>query len=56
MKSVEKKILFPVRLEPGQVARLEKMQKTQGTNAAWVIRKALDEFFTRQDKEAGKKK
>jgi predicted transcriptional regulator len=56
VKSSEKKIIFPVRLEPRQVARLEKMQKTQGTNSAWVIRTALDEFFARQDKEAGKKK
>jgi predicted transcriptional regulator len=51
MKSGEKKILFPVRLEPHQVARLEKMQETQGTNAAWVIRTALDEYFARQDKK-----
>jgi predicted transcriptional regulator len=56
MKSAEKKIVYPVRLEPRQVARLEKMQKTQGTNSAWVIRTALDEYFARQDKEAGKKK
>jgi len=56
VKSSEKKIIFPVRLEPRQVARLEKMQKTQGTNSAWVIRTALDEYFARQDKEAGKKK
>jgi hypothetical protein len=56
MKSSEKKIIYPVRLEPRQVARLEKMQKTQGTNSAWVIRTALDEFFARQDKGAGKKK
>ncbi len=47
----EKKILFSVRLEPSQIARLEKMQKTQGTDAAWVIRTALTEFFARQDKK-----
>lgn len=56
MKAGEKKVLYPVRLEPSQVARLEKMQKTQGINSAWVIRTALDEFFARRDKEERKKK